>query len=101
MTKKKFNVRETSLMAYAEVLENLGERQVEVYKTIRGFGDGGCNNKMIAKHLKLPINSITGRVNELRKCGIVIHYKKDICPITLKKENKERLTIFWRVRKRL
>jgi len=90
----KCKVRPTSLLAYAEVLEDLGERQIKVYKTIREFGSGGCNNKMISKKLKLPINSITGRVNELRKMGIVLHYKKDICPISLETENKKRITIF-------
>ena len=101
MKKKKCKVRPTSILAYAEVLEDLGERQAEVYRVIRDFGDRGCNNKMIARKMNIPINSVTGRVNELRKMGIVLHYKKDICPVTLETENKERLTIFWRVRRRL
>jgi len=93
MRKRKPKTKPTSILAYYEVLENLGERQVEVYKVIRELES--CNNTMIAKHLNLPINSITPRTNELRKYGVVMEDKKAICPYTKK------LTIFWRVRRRL
>ena len=96
----KTKVRETSLLAYSEKLETIGEMQSEVYRVIRNFNNG-CNNKMIAKYMKLPINSITGRVNELRKRGLVIEDRKDICPITLETEGKTRMTLFWKVRRRL
>lgn len=98
----KHKTRITSLLAYNDVLENLAERHEQVIKAILSFGTDGCNNKMIAAYLELDINSVTGRVNELRKKGkeqIVIYYKKDICPITLENENRKRLTMFWRVRK--
>lgn len=99
--KKKTKMRPTSLLAYAEVLGNISERQSQVYKVIRSFDDKGCNNKMIARELRLPINSVTGRVNELRRMWLVFFLKKEICPITLETENKERLTIFWKVRRKL
>ena len=86
---KKYNVRETSILAYCEVLENLGERQQEVYKSIKELKS--CSNSMISKYLNLPINCITGRVNELRKRGVVMQSKKDTCPITGKK------VLFWKV----
>lgn len=82
--------QETSLLAFAEVLQNLGERQKQVYKAIRELGS--CNNTMIANHLKLPISSITPRVRELRKKRAVIYHKKDYCRFTGK------LTMFWKVR---
>ena len=81
----------TSLIAYAEVLENLGERQTLVYAAIRTLKS--CNNQMICNFLGLPINSITPRVNELRKLHIVMMDKKDMCPYT------KMLTCFWRVRR--
>ena len=86
-------IRPTSLLAYIGILETLGDRQRIVYRTIRKLKY--CNNNMIANELGLPINTITPRVNELRKIGMVMFHKKDICPFTNK------LTIFWRVRKEL
>ena len=91
--RKKPKIKPTSILAYYEVLKSLGERQAEVYKAIRELES--CNNTMIAKHLNLPINCICGRTNELRKYGVVMEDKKAICPYTKK------LTIFWRVRRRL
>ncbi len=91
--KAKHKIMPTSLMAYSEVLENLGERQAQVYSVIRKLKS--CNNIMIADFLGLPINSITPRVKELRKQHVVMMDKKDTCPKT------KRLTCFWRVRRRL
>jgi Mn-dependent DtxR family transcriptional regulator len=91
MVKKKHRIRDTSLEAYYEVLEDLEGRQREVYAALRELGP--ANNTMIANKLNLPINSITPRIHELRALGLVIFYKKDKCPYTSKK------TIFWKVRK--
>ena len=96
MNKAKHKTQITSLMAYSEILENLGEKQKKVYSVIRKYKS--INNKMIARVLNWKINSVTGRVNELRKQHIVLMDKKKPCPITLKEENKNRLTCFWRVR---
>ena len=82
-------VTETSLLAYGEVLENLGERQAMVYNTIKNLKE--ANNLMISKHLNLPINSITPRVVELRALKLVGVAKEDKCPITNRK------TIFWKI----
>lgn len=91
--KAKHKSMPTSILAYAEVLENLGERQTQVYSVIRELGS--CNNVMIANALHLPINSITPRVNELRKKHIVMMDKKELCPFT------KRLTCYWRARRML
>ena len=88
----KQKVKDTSLQAYAEVLENLGERQLEVYKALYDLKE--ANNTMISNHLHLSINNICPRINELRSYGIVRQSKKDICPYTKK------LTIFWKVARR-
>lgn len=91
--KAKHKSLSTSLVAYAEVLGNLGERQTAVYCAIRNLKS--CNNQMIAQVLHLPINSITPRVNELRKLHIVMMDKKELCPYT------KRMTCYWRVRRML
>lgn len=94
MTKhKKHNMKATSLLAYAEVLENLGEREAQVYQAVRELGV--ANNTMIAKHLDLPINCVVGRVFSLRKYGVLVYSKRDTCPLTLKK------TMFWKVGRKL
>jgi len=96
--KAKHKMMPTSILAYGEVLDSLGKRQAKVYATIRNFE---VNNKMIAKKLNWKINSVTGRVNELRKLHIVMQEKKDFCPISWEEEGIKRMTIFWKVRRQL
>jgi len=65
-------------------------RRLEVYNCIRKLGE--CSNSMIARELRLSINKITGRVNELRNYFKVVGYvKRDLCPIT------KRTVLFWKV----
>lgn len=80
----------TSLLAYAEILGELGERQAQVYRVIRELKS--CNNLMISKELNLPINSITPRVKELRDFGVVMQHKKAI-------GETGRLVIYWKPRR--
>ena len=91
--KPKIKIQMTSLIAWADILESLGERQREVYKIIRE--NQPINNTQISEIANLPINSIVPRTNELRKKGVVRLSHKSICPITGK------LTMFWRRSKRL
>ena len=86
-------IENTSLLAYIKVIENLGERQEQVYKAIAGFGE--CSNTMISNRLHLPINCITPRVNELRKKNLVREAYKGTCPFTDKK------VLFWKVAHKL
>lgn len=82
-------VQQTSLDAFKIVREDLGSRQEEVYLFLTRFGP--ANNNMIAQSLKMPINSITPRVKELREKKLVGVDHEEPCPIT------GRNTIFWRV----
>ena len=50
-------IQGTSLLAYTGILEELGERQFDVYRVLAI--KGALNNTQIAKELNLPINSIT------------------------------------------
>lgn len=90
MKKKKHKTKITSLLAYAYVLENLGERQALIYSVIRRLKS--VSNFQISKKLNLPINSITPRTKELRDLGVVMQHKKDLCPET------KRLVIYWKPR---
>ena len=84
----KTKMKPTSLLAYSQILETLGERQGLVFKTLRRLKF--ASNLQLSKELRLPINSITPRINELRKWGIVRQYKKDLCPET------GRLVCYWK-----
>ena len=62
------------------------EWQDQIYK--QGF----CiNNRQISELLNLPINSITPRVQELRKMGKLVEHKK------MRDAVSNRLSIYWRL----
>lgn len=62
-------VRQTSLMAYYQATENLGQKQLSVLKAIDVLGV--CNDKMIADYLNWSINRVTPRRGELRSLGLI------------------------------
>lgn len=73
-------VQVTSLISYYEVLNTLGKRQKEVLLAMKKLKC--ANNLMVSRYLNLPINSITPRMQELRKKGIIIYHHIEACPIT-------------------
>jgi len=81
-------IQETSIETYKNIQDSLGERQLLVYNHLKQ--NGPANNKMIAKDLMLPINSITPRVYELRILKFVGVSHEAPCPITKRK------SIFWK-----
>ena len=90
MKHKKHKMRDTSLSAYADVLMNLGERQSLVFAQLRTLKF--ASNYQLSKELNLPVNQIVPRIYEMRKMGVVMFYKKDICPETKKK------VVYWKPR---
>ena len=86
---KKTKMRATSMESFAFILENLGERQTLVLKTIKKLQP--CSNLMISKELHLPINCVTGRRLELQKVGLVRKYDVRKCPYT------KRNVIYWQI----
>lgn len=85
----KTNVTSTSRMAYSQLKKRLGQKQTEVYQTIARIQP--CDNLSISLTLNLPINSITGRVYELRDMGLVEEAGKHHNELT------GRLTTHWRL----
>lgn len=61
-------VRDTQRSAWNDVQAKLGVRQQEVLKTLRYAPATLCE---IANRLHVPINSISGRVTELCRAGLV------------------------------
>jgi|25BtaG_2_1085352.scaffolds.fasta_scaffold00534_2 Mn-dependent DtxR family transcriptional regulator len=81
----------TSLQAYDEVKKTLGRRQSFVFIGIDTAGS--VTNSELATQLDWPINTITPRVFELRKMGLVKEDCKRKCTVT------GRRAIAWRVRR--
>lgn len=72
-------IQQTSIDSYY-TLEHLPEKRKIVYDAIVNMKTA-CNLD-IAYYLKLPINRITPRTNELVKLGLVEFSHKDICTRT-------------------
>lgn len=73
-------IQQTSLEAYHDIQESLGDRQKKVYVLIKSLG---CpTNKEISTFGDIEINSVTPRTNELVKKGLVVAVKKKICSIS-------------------
>jgi DNA-binding MarR family transcriptional regulator len=82
-------MQETSLESFKSIRQSLGKRQEEVIKALKELGY--ATNTMIARHLDLPINCVTGRTRELSKRNLVLESHTSWCPIT-----KNR-AIYWKL----
>lgn len=81
-------IQQTSLQAYQEIRQHMGERQRQVYHALMSLGE--ATNSMISQSSGIPINVVTPRINELRKARMVVFAKEGFCPITGKR------ALFWR-----
>lgn len=82
-------VRNTSVQAYHSI-EDLSHRQNEVFRALEIMQK--ASNLDISNYLKMPINSITPRMNELVQMGAVVESHRDIHPITGKR------VIYWMIK---
>lgn len=77
-------MQDTSLEAYwNEIAPSLGTRQKEVLSVLSA--GGSWSNNEIAEKLGKPINTITPRIFELRKAGLVEEAGKRLCGVTSRK----------------
>lgn len=81
-------VANTSILAYTDIKENLGDRQKAILDIITHLGT--CTNSEITKYSGITINRVTPRVLELREKGLVVLYTKRECKVT------GRLAMAWR-----
>jgi len=88
----KHKTKITSILAYEEVLNSLGKRQIQVLKALGKLRS--ATNMMIAGFLGWSINRVTPRVFELRKKRLIRQDKIGLCKIT------NRTAIYWRFLKR-
>jgi hypothetical protein len=63
-------IQDTSLWAYSLATQRLNKKQKLILEAIRVFPD--VTNAELEKHTGWKINTITPRVGELRKAGLVI-----------------------------
>lgn len=68
-------IRQTSLKAYSEIDESIGNMQLKVLNCIRKYPR--ISNKDIGRIINMPINSVTPRTNELVKGGKVCEAGKE------------------------
>ena len=70
-------IQDTSLETYKVLIPELGIRQQQIYDIITKHNN--VSNLDLSRISKLPINSVTPRVKELRDKGLVIlgGYKTD------------------------
>lgn len=74
-------ITDTSLKAYyGDVLPTLGARHELVLKVF--INKGNFSNSELANFLQWPINTVTPRVNELRKKGLLRFAGKRKCKVT-------------------
>jgi len=80
-------VRQTSLSAYLQIAQSgkLGEQTLKIYRLLSSASDGYTRNEL-SRILKIPINAVCGRCNELIKQGIAYEKDKRIDQFS-KKEN--------------
>jgi transcription initiation factor IIE alpha subunit len=64
-------VQKTSIDSYKIVKETRQTVQQRIYDTIKSRG-GTVTNRQISLLTKIPINSVTARVKELRETGTVV-----------------------------
>lgn len=64
-------IRQTSLMAYKTIRNDLGKKQMDVLLLFRRHRQP-LTNKSVARLLGWPINCVTPRVLELRQYGLLI-----------------------------
>ena len=85
----KTQMNDTSLQSFEKILPRIGERQHQVLEHLSWVGN--ATNAMIAASIKLPINCVTGRTNELVKMRCVIAVGKEECPVT------HGIATFWQI----
>ncbi len=62
------NMQDTSLDAWSGIIQSLGPKQQIVFEALQ---NNPASNRTLSKRIGWEINRITGRVNELRKKGLV------------------------------
>jgi Mn-dependent DtxR family transcriptional regulator len=82
-------IQDTSLDAYFGEKKNHNNQKIFITNLLSVYGT--LTNKEISRIAKLETSSVSGRVNDLRKEGLVAFCEKRICSISGKRVNAWRL----------
>jgi len=82
-------VQETSRLAFESIVGDLGNRHLQIIDALKQLKE--ANNRQISNFLRLPINSVTPRVFELRDKKCITVSKVDADTETNRK------SIYWRL----
>jgi hypothetical protein len=85
----KIRQRNTAVQTYHDIIDSLPDRRMVVYKALLELKTA-CNLD-VADFLKLPINRVTPRMNELVKLEVVVEDHRGLCGTT------NRRVIYWKV----
>lgn len=88
-------IRDTSMEAFERILPKINDRQEQILLHLSRFGEQ--TNKMISHSIKLPINSVTPRTNELLKMGLIEVSKTDFCQAPVSDEKDRRKARYYKV----
>jgi len=86
---KKNTMQQTSLSAYEQIKDKLGEKQLRVIEVLRQFEN--ASNMEIASALEWSINRVTPRVLELRNMRVIEQVGLRTCMVTGQNVNVWRL----------
>lgn len=75
-------IQQTSLNAYQDLVrsEDIGLKQKVVLLCL--MNDGPANNRVISVRCRMPINTVTPRVKELRDIGLVRARESSVDSVT-------------------
>jgi predicted transcriptional regulator len=71
----------TSVRAYNQIAKDLPDKQRDVFDALTNHPNG-MTIKEIARFLYKDANEISGRIDELRRLGLVVRGLKRFCSIT-------------------
>lgn len=86
----KTKIRATSIESFYQVLETIGDKQLECLQAIRKLQP--VSDRQLKDYLHWEINQVNGRRNELLKAGIIIKIKEGIS------EKTKRKVTFWKIK---
>tara|TARA_R110002020_G_scaffold139585_1_gene310557 strand:+ start:500 stop:814 length:315 start_codon:yes stop_codon:yes gene_type:complete len=78
-------MQETSRIAYKQIIEEgtMNNQKEHIVMYVHDFAqDNGLSLREICKGTGLDINAVSGRVNDLKKEGILVTIEKRNCSIT-------------------
>jgi transcription initiation factor IIE alpha subunit len=68
-------IQDTSLEAYLQIQPHLKPCQQRIFRFMQTCRDRDFTNKQLAYELRWPINTVTPRILELRRMGLVVFSK--------------------------